>query len=87
MPRNASEVTAKIAQEARKSSSVAEAITWKLLRGRQTGFKFRREQPIGPYRIDFFCAEASLAVETDGEPHEPDRGAMRLAYLDPASSL
>jgi very-short-patch-repair endonuclease len=38
------------------------------------GLKFRRQHPIGPYVLDFYCAEAKLAVEVDGEVHShPDR--------------
>jgi very-short-patch-repair endonuclease len=36
--------------------------------------KFRRQHPIGPYVLDFYCAEAKLAVEVDGASHShPDR--------------
>ena len=43
---------------------------WSRLRARQlTGIKFRRQHPIGPYVLDFYCAEAHLAVEVDGSQH------------------
>ena len=43
---------------------------WQCLRGRQLfGFKFRRQQPLGRYIADFFCAEVKLVVELDGESH------------------
>ena len=33
------------------------------------GMKFRRQHPIGPYIIDFYCSSAKLAVELDGGGH------------------
>lgn len=43
---------------------------WRLLRDRQfLNAKFRRQHPIGPYVVDFFCAEAGLVVELDGGGH------------------
>lgn len=33
------------------------------------GFKFRRQQPIGRYIVDFFCPESKLVVELDGGHH------------------
>ena len=43
---------------------------WHLLRDRQFfNTKFRRQHPIGPYVVDFFCAESGLVVELDGGGH------------------
>lgn len=52
-----------------------EARLWTRLRGhRLGGHKFRRQHPIGPYILDFFCFAARLAVEVDGRGHElPDQ--------------
>lgn len=69
------------ARRARKVASVAEQIAWEILRDRKTGFKFRREHPVHPYRLDFYCAEALFAIEFDGEQHDPERDALRDAYL------
>ena len=48
-------------------------VEWKLwtgLSGRQlAGFKFRRQAPIGPYIVDFYCPERRLIIEVDGPPH------------------
>ncbi len=41
-------------------------------RGQLDGLKFRRQHPIGPYVLDFFCASARLAVEVDGQTHYSD---------------
>lgn len=69
------------AREARQEPSCAEQIAWKLLRRNQLGFSFKREFPIGPYRLDFYCAEAKLAVEFDGEQHDAEKDSVRDAYL------
>src|SRR5207249_12215165 len=40
------------------------------LRDRQVnGFKFRRQQPIGRYIVDFFCPECRMVIELDGGHH------------------
>ncbi len=54
---------------------------WERLRDNKIGFKFRREHPVGSYRLDFFCREAMLAVEMDGDQHDPERDAPRDAAL------
>ena len=41
-----------------------------ILRGRQlNGLKFRRQHPVEPYIVDFYCVEAKLVIELDGESH------------------
>jgi very-short-patch-repair endonuclease len=34
------------------------------------GLKFRRQHPIEPYIVDYYCASAKLIIELDGESHE-----------------
>ncbi|MBD3837737.1 MAG: endonuclease domain-containing protein [Brevundimonas sp.] len=47
-----------------------EARLWICLRRRGLGgLKFRRQHPVGPYVLDFYCAETKLAVEVDGQVH------------------
>ncbi len=47
-----------------------ERILWNLLRaGRMGELKFRRQQPIGPHVVDFFCERARFVVELDGASH------------------
>ena len=54
----------------RRGSTDAEVVLWKHLRARQLeSFKFRRQHPFGPFILDFYCAEARLAVELDGGQH------------------
>lgn len=40
------------------------------------GAKFKRQQPIGRYIIDFYCAERKLAIELDGGGHAEDRQVL-----------
>lgn len=68
-PRNRSESATQLARKARASPSVAEESAWKFLRNQGLGFKFRREYSVGPYRLDFYCPEAKLTVEFDGDQH------------------
>ncbi len=47
-----------------------ELTLWQALRSRQAGgFRFRRQHPIGPWIVDFYCANPKLAVEVDGWSH------------------
>ena len=57
---------------------------WNRLRGgSRAGLKFRRQQPIGPYIVDFFCHEVALVVEVDGRSHDEreKEGSQREAFL------
>lgn len=49
--------------------SLPEVLLWNMLRGQPLGIKFRREHPTGEYSIDFYCLDAQLAIEVDGESH------------------
>jgi very-short-patch-repair endonuclease len=59
---------------------------WIRLRGRALdGWKFRRQQPIGPYYVDFYCPAAKLVIEIDGPSHEEEQAAYdtrRQAWLE-----
>ncbi|MGY6709446.1 MAG: endonuclease domain-containing protein [Rhizobiaceae bacterium] len=58
------------ARAMRRRPTEAEDRLWHELRGRRLdGLKFRRQVPVGPYVVDFLCAEARLAVEVDGSQH------------------
>ena len=62
-----------------------ERTLWQRLRTNKTGFHFRRQHPIGPYVLDFYCHEARLCVELDSEAHvefTADRDAERDLYLE-----
>ncbi len=69
----------------RRDSTDAERVLWRLARGGALGAKVRRQHPVGPYVLDFFCAGQRLAIELDGGQHwcddGPERDAARTAYL------
>jgi len=58
------------ARELRRNMTKAERRLWRRLRGGQLGVKFRRQQPIGRYIVDFVCLERRLVVEVDGGQHD-----------------
>jgi very-short-patch-repair endonuclease len=72
-----------LARQLRKSSTRAERKLWRYLRSRSlVGFKFVRQEPIGPYVVDFVCREQRLVIEVDGSQHATDRrDAIRDRWL------
>lgn len=66
-------------QYLRRHLSKAEIILWSQLQGRQLGYKFRRQHGVGPYVVDFYCAQMRLAIEVDGDQHCEDERA-KLDY-------
>jgi len=69
------------ARELRQPQTPAEQKLWSRLRDRQLdGLKIRRQHPIDHFIIDFYCAEAKLCIEIDGDSHaEPDQIAYDAA--------
>ena len=62
------------ARDLRSRATDAERALWRALRQRRfDGCKFRRQQPLGPYIVDFFCLERRLVVEVDGAHHAEQR--------------
>ena len=60
-----------LARALRQRSTSAERIVWHWLRNRAMfGLKFRRQHPVGPYVLDFYCTELKLCIEVDGGVHE-----------------
>jgi very-short-patch-repair endonuclease len=58
------------ARHLRGTMTAAERTLWQALRNHQLcGLKFRRQHPIGPYIVDFYCHNARLVIELDGEHH------------------
>ena len=73
------------ARELRQEMTPAEKILWEQLRNRKlAGFKFRRQQPIDRFIVDFYCAECKLVIEVDGDIHDlqPARDATRTEKLE-----
>ncbi len=74
-----------IAKELRKRSTDAEKLLWKYLRSKQLeGLKFRRQQPIDNYIVDFICFERRIIIEVDGGQHsvEKNKDRERDNYLN-----
>ena len=73
-----------IARMLRQRSTEAERVLWRKLRDRQLeGYKFRRQQPVGPYIVDFVSFEKGIIIELDGGQHATnrDRDEERDAWL------
>ncbi|MEH6699249.1 MAG: DUF559 domain-containing protein [Brevundimonas sp.] len=72
-------LTQKRARRLRRKMSLPEVLLWQRLRGRG----FRRQHPVGPFILDFFCSSTRLAIEVDGLHHEAraDQDARRDAHL------
>jgi very-short-patch-repair endonuclease len=67
-----------IARQLRRGQTDEEKELWRALRGRRfAGFKFRRQHTIGGHILDFYCADAKLAVELDGFQHGLPGGIHR----------
>jgi very-short-patch-repair endonuclease len=83
-PKTQTDLQTDRARELRQRMTSAEKKLWFALRSRKLGgFKFRRQHPIGPYTLDYFCNELMLDIEIDGRAHdyriEEDRS--RDAYM------
>ncbi len=63
-----------LARELHRRQAEAEKALWVRLRNRQLeGVKFRRQQPIGDYIVDFAGLESRIIVEVDGGQHNERR--------------
>src|SRR5258708_9787762 len=72
----------KRARALRSNPTSTEKLLWSRLRQRKLGgLKFRRQTPMGPYVLDFLCLRYRLIVEADGPFHDPERDAVRDAWL------
>ncbi|MDR1124343.1 MAG: endonuclease domain-containing protein [Elusimicrobiota bacterium] len=65
----------------RKNMTDAERKLWYLLRGRRLKYKFRRQQQIGRYILDFVCLEQKLIIECDGGQHTPEKDKTRTDFF------
>lgn len=79
-------ITVERARALRKKQTVTELLLWRELRDRHLDqLKFRRQVPLGPFIVDFYCAEKKLIVELDGFVHEEQsvqqKDARRERYL------
>jgi very-short-patch-repair endonuclease len=78
-----SQLTLERAKALRRSLTEQEKKLWGGLRDRRLGgFKFRKQQPVGPFIADFVCQEQRLIVEVDGSQHAAsETDAQRDRYL------
>lgn len=77
-------LTQKRARALRRAMTEPERVLWAMLRRKQHGLRFRRQHAMGPYILDFYCAEAKLCAEVDGPVHEErvEHDARRTAWLN-----
>ena len=62
------------ARDLRKKETESEQILWSWLRDNQlNGAKFRRQQPIGNYIVDFVCFDKKLIIVIDGGQHNEEQ--------------
>src|SRR3954470_5568757 len=83
-PRHPRRATSRMARALRRELTPTEAILWRELRDRKLGgYKFRRQQPLGPFVADFCCQAARLMVEVDGDSHvgREAEDAARTTFL------
>lgn len=69
----------------RANPTPAEARLWSNLRKRKLGgYRFLRQRIIGPYIVDFYCAELDLIIEIDGPIHQTQKeyDEHRTKYLE-----
>jgi len=71
----------------RKTQTKAESLIWQKLRAKRfEGIKFKRQQPIGEYIVDFISFEKMLVIEIDGGQHNEDKWILhdteRKLYLE-----
>ena len=76
-----------LARNLRKNSTIQERRLWNLLKNRQFhNLKFKRQQPLGDYIVDFICKEAKIIIEIDGgqhnEPENIEYDKTRTEYLN-----
>ncbi len=66
-------------REMRHPLTASESKVWDKVRNRQLGSKIRRQHPIDRFIADFYCPEAKLIIEIDGDSHaEPDQTVYDL---------
>lgn len=59
------------ARQFRKEPTKSEHLLWQALRGKKLdGIKFRRQQPIGKFVVDFYSSAYRLVIEIDGSVHD-----------------
>jgi very-short-patch-repair endonuclease len=72
------------ARRLRREATDAERRLWSALRDRRlSGYRFRRQYPIGPFIVDFACTKERVIVEADGGQHSDSKtDGRRTAWLE-----
>ncbi len=74
------------ARDLRHPLTPAEQRVWAMVRNRGRGYKIRRQHPIGRFIADFYCVEAKLVIEIDGDTHlesaQIECDTARTAWLE-----
>jgi len=76
-----------IARMLRKNSTIHEKRLWNIIKNRQFhNLRFKRQEPIGNYIVDFVCPEIKLVIEIDGgqhnEPQNIEYDKQRTKFLE-----
>ena len=75
-----------LARDHRNPLTTAQAKIWVRVGNRGFGFKIRRQHPIWRFIADFYCAEAKLVIEIDGdsqvEPDQEEYDKVRTEWLE-----
>lgn len=58
------------AKELRREMTHAEKLLWQEIRANKLGVRFRRQQVIQGFIVDFYCHQAGLVIEVDGDIHD-----------------
>ena len=84
--RSTTKAVVKRARILRRRMSPPEVLLWRLLRESPEGLKFRRQHPIGPFVVDFYCPATKLVIEIDGDVHDmggnPEFDERRAGWLE-----
>ncbi len=71
------------AKSLRANTTDAEIRLWYHLRAKRLGgLNFRRQHPVPPYVVDFYCERLRLVIELDGSQHEEETDRVRTQALE-----
>ena len=57
-------------RELRREMTPTEDLLWQEVRAKKLGVRFRRQQIIAGFIVDFYCHRAALVIEVDGDIHD-----------------
>ncbi len=86
-PKSGFRKTIRLRRDLRHNPTAAELAFWSHIANKRfINFKFRKQHGIGPYIVDFYCAQKKVIIEIDGDTHATDKGPERdknrTAYLE-----